>query len=387
MRKFIGCYANYQNSPDLNRMPPDRGLFEKATSGVKGNKTRLTYAFTINADGSEKLCPVIIGKAEKPRAFRKKSGGELGFYYRSNVKAWMTTALYQEWILDWDRKLQRQQRHVLLLQDNFSGHVPPEGLTNIRVENFSPNLTTHVQPADAGIIRCFKAHYRSAFIDRALDRYEGNVSVTSIYDIDQLEAMRLAEVAWNDISSETIRNCWHKTGILPEHLSATLSAPSIPISSLLNSTDVDPITCAEKEVLDSLAQLGSTGILKQANMMDLGQLLDLQKENELIEDISDVEIFEAVMSGQETRSNKKHEGKEDDDNDEVVVVEKPNRAAALEASFVLQGFVSDLDDPFACEMRAVLAKFGRRMRSEQARSLQATRITDYFTQTSTNSDL
>ena len=41
------------------------------------------------------------------------------------------------------------------------------------------------------------------------------------------------------------------------------------------------------------------------------------------------------------------------------MVERPTRAAALKASFVLQGFVSDLDDQFACEMRAVLAKFGR----------------------------
>jgi hypothetical protein len=35
----------------------------------------------------------------------------------------------------------------------------------------------------------WEAHYQSAFIDRALDHYEGNISVTSIYDIDQLEAM------------------------------------------------------------------------------------------------------------------------------------------------------------------------------------------------------
>jgi hypothetical protein len=57
--------------------------------------------------------------------------------------------------------------------------------------------------------------------------------------------MWLAEVAWNDVSLETIRNCWCKTGILPDHLSGMLSAPAIPISSLLNSTDVDPIACAK----------------------------------------------------------------------------------------------------------------------------------------------
>jgi hypothetical protein len=46
------------------RMPPDRGLINKPSSGVKGDKKRLTYAFTINATGTEKLKPIIIGKFE-----------------------------------------------------------------------------------------------------------------------------------------------------------------------------------------------------------------------------------------------------------------------------------------------------------------------------------
>lgn len=369
-------------------MPPDRGLLEKPSSGVKGNKKRLTYALTINADGSEKLPPFIIGKAQKPRAFQKKSGGELGFYYRSNAKAWMTMKLYQEWLLDWDSKLRQRCRHILLFQDNFSGHTPPaEGLTNIRIKNFSPNLTAHVQPADAGIIRCFKAHYRSAFIDRAIDRYERNVPTSFIYDIDQLEAMRLAEVAWDGVSSETIQNCWLKTGILPQNLSTTLPAPSVSILSLLNPTNIDPIACAEKEVVELLTQLERTGVVKRANMMDLGQLLNPEMENKLIDDVSDVEIFEAVQSGQKT---KWVEGalaavgglgglRDDDESDsEVAALDKPSRAAALEASSVLQRFLSDFDDQFSRQFRASLAKFGRQTRLEQVHNLQATTITDYF---------
>ena len=75
-------------------MPPNYGLLKKATLGVKGNKMQLTYAFTINADDSEKLCPFIIGKAIKPCAFQKKSDGKLRFYYCNNNKAWMTITLY-----------------------------------------------------------------------------------------------------------------------------------------------------------------------------------------------------------------------------------------------------------------------------------------------------
>jgi hypothetical protein len=142
---------------------------DKPSSGTKGNKKRLTYAVTTNADGTEKLPPFVIGKAARPRAFQKKTGAQLGFYYRNNTKAWMVTKIYQEWLRDWDEKLRREQRHILLLQDNFSAHIKPDGLTNIRVENFAPNLTAHVQPNDAGIIRCFRAHYRGKFVSRAID--------------------------------------------------------------------------------------------------------------------------------------------------------------------------------------------------------------------------
>ena len=81
---------------------------------MKSKKVRLTYALTSNVDGSEKLPPMIIGKAQKPRTFHKKTGAQLGFYYQTNAKVWMTAKLYQEWILDWDHKLRAQGRHILL---------------------------------------------------------------------------------------------------------------------------------------------------------------------------------------------------------------------------------------------------------------------------------
>ena len=62
-------------------MAPDRGLTNSKQSGVKGNKIRITYALTLNADGSEKLPPFVIGKAACPRAFQQKTGEQLGFYY------------------------------------------------------------------------------------------------------------------------------------------------------------------------------------------------------------------------------------------------------------------------------------------------------------------
>ena len=93
--------------------------------------------FVVNADGSRKLPPLIIGKVQKPCAFKNKTGPQLSFNYTSNVKAWMTSAIYQEWLLDWDQKLKNEHCKILLLQDNFLGHVVPEcyGRT------LAPNIT------------------------------------------------------------------------------------------------------------------------------------------------------------------------------------------------------------------------------------------------------
>jgi hypothetical protein len=145
----------------------------------------------------------------------------------------MTSSLYQEWLVNWDRKLQADGQKILLLQDNFSGHIVPDGLQNICVENFEPNLTAHVQPNDQGIIWCFKAHYHARYIQRAISRYDEGITPSEIYDINQLKAMRLADAAWRNVDATAIRNCWKKAGILPETTppSTTIAQPSIPISS------------------------------------------------------------------------------------------------------------------------------------------------------------
>ena len=175
----------------------------------------------------------------------------------------MTGLLYGEWIKNWDDELCREGYKILLLQDNCTSHIVPEGLTNIRVENFSANLTPHVQPMDVGIIRCFKAHYRSHYISRAINRYDANITPSQIYDINQLKGMQMAKAAWNEVDTATICYCWLKAGILPESAfnSATdnSNSPScITINSLLCS---DPVEKAEHAVINVLDELEHTGVL------------------------------------------------------------------------------------------------------------------------------
>jgi DDE superfamily endonuclease len=66
---------------------------------------------------------------------------------------------------------------------------------------------------DAGIIRTLKAHYKRMMLEHSLDREE--LGMDDIFAINQLEAMRLLEAAWNAIQPVSIANCWRHTGILP----------------------------------------------------------------------------------------------------------------------------------------------------------------------------
>jgi hypothetical protein len=162
------------------RMTHNQCLSDHKQAGVKGKNTRLMYAFTSNTNGSEKLQPFIIGKAAQPQAFKEKTGEQLGFYYQNNAKAWMTTYFYQEWIEQWDCEHQAKGHQILLLQDNFSGHVPPNNLQNIQVKNFKPNLTAHIQLKDQGIICCFKAHYHAKFIQQVINWYNEGITPAEI---------------------------------------------------------------------------------------------------------------------------------------------------------------------------------------------------------------
>jgi hypothetical protein len=51
----------------------------------------------------------------------------------------------------------------------------------------------------------------------------------------------------------------------------------------------------ELKVINSLTQPESRGVVKQKNMMDLGELLNPEDEQDLLKDISEESVFEAVQ--------------------------------------------------------------------------------------------
>lgn len=106
----------------------------------------------------------------------------------------MTSESFTKFVHQFDQKMRIQGRKVLLLLDNFSGHQWNKSkVTNVQVEFFTANLTAHVQPMDAGIIRTLKAYYKRSILERSLEREEAEMD--DIFAVNQLEAMRLLETA------------------------------------------------------------------------------------------------------------------------------------------------------------------------------------------------
>ena len=174
------------------------------------------------------------------------------------------------------------------------------------------------------------------------------------------------------------RNCWKKSGILPEvplNVPAETSTPvTVPISSLLNS---------ESAITSSLDQLEARGLLQRKNRMDIEELLNPRSEQEMIAGKGSEEgIFKSVQDMVEAEQMMEVNGGYDIEVDEMVQV-KPTRKEALTAAFTLQTqkYIANINEPFTRKLEGtILTSFGHQTRLESNRMMETTHITDYFTQ-------
>ncbi|UYV60770.1 TIGD4 [Cordylochernes scorpioides] len=96
------------------RLLPDKTLHFKGETctGGKASKERITILLCCNMDGSEKMQPLVIGKAKQPICFRGIK--HLPVQYEANQKAWMTGLLFESWVRHIDKKMAGQHRQIIL---------------------------------------------------------------------------------------------------------------------------------------------------------------------------------------------------------------------------------------------------------------------------------
>ncbi|KAL4065514.1 hypothetical protein V8B97DRAFT_1875375, partial [Scleroderma yunnanense] len=162
------------------------------------------------------------------------------------------------------------------------------------------------------------------FIRCSISHYDTGVTASLIYETNQLEAMQLADKAWKEVDAMTIRQCWKKSGILPD----------------ITPTDSRPAEGVEMELTVALDGLQQRGVLQASNRLSLEELLNPVAElhNEMLEE----EIYHAVMEAQHGNLLTNDDAAEDD-----LVDPPPTCCEALQAALVIMKYVETMDEPFA----------------------------------------
>ncbi|XP_057657380.1 tigger transposable element-derived protein 4-like [Diorhabda carinulata] len=166
------------------KLTPDRTLHfkgEKCSNG-KISKERITVLVAANMSGSEKRKLFVIGKSKNPRCFKNVKNLPVDYY--NNQKAWMTTDLFNKFLLDWDKELKKKRRKILLLIDNCPSHINLRDFEFIKVVFLPPNITSVLQPMDQGIIQKIKTNFRKQLVLRFLQDVEENRETKISIDIE-----------------------------------------------------------------------------------------------------------------------------------------------------------------------------------------------------------
>ena len=258
-----------------------------------------------------------------------------------------------------------QGRNVILLVDNALSHVfVASKLKNVCVEFLKPNMTSHIQPLDAGIIHTFKAGYRRLYCSMVLDNDESGRA--DIYRIDQLHGMRLALHAWNGISAFTVTNCWRHSGILNPNSKA----------STTGITSDDDITRIEKELSDELEKLVVVDMVTAQNCVTMHEFMEVDSEKET-EDVWTVEDFIEQQQLDEWEANGEYIEELDGDlalEDEHIMTLGEACLAVASLERFMHSHVGDMLE----EAHQFLVRLKRYVRREMSASFQEQSILSFF---------
>ena len=144
-------------------MTPTKSIALGPVVGLKKQKQKFKLLACGNADGSEILPFLTIGNSTQPRFFNSQSGAQLGFDYHSNKKVWMMADIFRYWLGRLDAYVAAtESRKIALLLDNAkvrgtaSNHAH---LSYLELVYLPPNITSRLQPLEAGIIAAIKHRY------------------------------------------------------------------------------------------------------------------------------------------------------------------------------------------------------------------------------------
>jgi len=270
-----------------------------------------------------------------------------------------------------EKEAARQKRKILLLIDNAPSHIfDTKQLEWVRIEELEPNMTSHIQPNDAGIIKAFKSQYRRLYIRNVVERDEAGVE--DIWHINQLEAMQLAEEAWGVVSKSTISNCWRHTRIItprgPDGVTLhpeQLQDPTIHTNSTIASVEKS-IELLQRDLDKLIAR--RVGV---ANAITAAEMVDVEGENVTEMEWTDAELLDHARSELGLTSA----ATPDDDDEEAPIY---TSAKALQSVKELLRYSERQSSKEWNELAKVLPKVARTLRLDVQESLHQSDLNTFI---------
>jgi hypothetical protein len=266
--------------------------------------------------------------------------------YDFSKKAWINSELLTRWLTKWNSRLRASNRKIILILDNAGAHAVDEiQFPQIKLLFLPPNLTSHLQPLDAGIIRAFKAHYRKRMVKYLL---QGAEEKNELPVVNIKHAIDFTAAAWDQISSDTIKNCWRHTHIYPSAEEGILVMNHI--DSLLADLQKD---------------LNALSINVSAN--DFVSVDD----NEPVEgELSNEMLIESVLP---SNDQKEEEAESEDENEPVII-------SNITASQYLEGLISWFEQsvPDSLSIIQTLHSFNAHIENKRFATMKQSNITQYF---------
>ncbi|KAL5487738.1 hypothetical protein ACEPAI_5846 [Sanghuangporus weigelae] len=254
----------------------------------------------------------------------------------------MTGSIFKIFIEDLDAEMRGANRHICLLIDNAPSHIfDPKTLTNVEIMHLEPNMTSHIQPMDAGIIRTFKANHGRLFLLGALERYD------------------------DGMIAKIVTNCWKHAGILDPYAINSMETPA---------DQVDEVQAAVSQLESTLKEFVKE-IVPLKHVVRVKDFLEVESEKITEAEWADGEILEQV------ELNRREANGEHIPELELPEPEPEPIISLHEACHVLTQLCTLLQTRMgteAEEARMVLPKLRRSLRWEIQTSLAQTDIRGYF---------
>lgn len=344
--EFGHCYKMSPNSTMVDHPP-----------GNRSDKTRVTYLACANADGSERFPLLVVGHVTSPSSFATVSTQRTDFDYHHNRNALMTSSIFFDWLLRFDKYIEStsSERQVILLVESCEVHGTPETLpplTHVKVCHLPPQREAKMVPLQP-LVTAIKARYRLRQFEMALDNLD--IARDMIFFIDLLTSVRIVSDIWTSLPTEFFERCWNDCQILPDAMVTSPTCDTSTTDDLLLKETLDELN---KIMLDVVPRV-------TLNRLTVDDLIHPVEETDILQIMSEEELASAAAAALIGRDSVQ----DGDDDEEACCFVTASTAEQLKSLVVVKHLIQQEN----VEMTPILEEINRKQQDLRAQRERGTK--------------